>query len=393
MRIRTPTLAFVCILVGVPLIAEAHTRSQSVSQWTITEHGARVVVRVPLLELTRVPEAEVASRARDELDQWLAAYATSRLGLRAGEERCTVVAPPEVLRPAEDRVGIAWALRCGPGARTIESRFLLDVAPAHLHFAQVRRAGETAERILSAREPRWALGDAPGTSEGRSLGRYVWLGFTHIATGLDHLAFLLALLLVGRGGREVVVVVSGFTIGHSVTLAVAALQLLRPEAPAVEALIGLSIALVACEGVITVGSARTWGIAWALGLGLVAGAGGLGVDAVPTISLLGLALFAGCHFPLLARATHPERVRAAVALLFGLIHGLGFGGFLLDVGLPPARVAGALFGFNVGVEIGQLIVVALAWPIVRVLGRGLWREASLGGVTALGFYWFVSRLM
>jgi len=386
-------LALACVLAGAPLDAEAHTRSQSVSQWIITDDGARVVLRVPLLEITRLPDAEVTSRADDELDRWLGAYTTSRVGLYAGEERCAVVASPEVLRPAEDRVGIAWALRCGPGPRVIESRFLLDVAPAHLHFAQVRRAGDAAERILSAREPRWVLGDTPGESEARSLRQYVWLGLTHIATGVDHLAFLLALLLVGRGGREVVVVVSGFTIGHSVTLAVAALQLLQPEAPAVEALIGLSIALVACEGVITVGSARMWGIAWALGLTLLAGVGSLGVGTVPTISLLGLALFAGCHFPLLVRATHPERVRAAVALLFGLIHGLGFGGFLLDVGLPPARVAGALFGFNVGVEIGQLILVALAWPILRVLGRGLWREVGLSGVTALGVYWFVSRSM
>ena len=390
MSVGTRALALVWLLVLDPLDAEAHLRSQSVSQWRMTDQGASVVLRVPLLELSRIPEAEMATHSQADFEEWVGAYSASTLALRAGEDLCEVIGVPEVLRPAEDRIGISWMLRCGPGPRTIESRFLLDVAPGHLHFAQVRGIGDAAERLLSAGEPRWTLVDA-AESEGRGVARYLWLGLAHIATGFDHLAFLLALLLVGRRGREVVVVVSGFTIGHSLTLGVAALGLLQPEAPAVEALIGLSIALVACEGVLTTATARAWGLAWASGLALLAAARSLGAGVVPALSLLGIALFAACYFPLLGRATHPERVRAAVALLFGLIHGLGFGGFLLDVGLPPARVAAALFSFNIGVEIGQLMLVALAWPVLRVLGRGLWREVGLSGVTVLGLYWFVSR--
>jgi hypothetical protein len=365
-----------------------------VSRWTITGRDARVVVRVPLLELSRIPEADLGTPA---LETWLGASVAERVVLRAEGVPCAVVDVPTVLRPAPDRVTVAWRMRCAAtGALAIESRLLHAVAPAHVHFAQVTRDdGGSVERILSAQAPRWVLPAANGeeTAAPAGFGGYVRLGLAHIAGGLDHLVFLLALVLVARGGREVATVVTGFTIGHSLTLAAAALGVLRPEGRAVEALIGLSIALVACERAATPGGAPAVAVVWAVALAALAVAGGLGGGGVPVLTLLGMALFAACHFLLLGRSARPAQVRAAVALLFGLVHGLGFGGFLLEVGLPPARVVRALFGFNLGVELGQLVIVGLAWPIVArvVRGRALVADGALGGVVALGLYWFVAR--
>jgi hypothetical protein len=102
----------------------------------------------------------------------------------------------------------------------------------------------------------------------------------------------------------------------------------------------------------------------------------------------GLALFSGCYFALLRRASRGGRLRWVIACLFGFVHGLGFSGVLLEQELPRAELVRALFGFNLGVELGQLAVVALIWPLLQWLrGRNLdtrvvdvtsWAGAALG---------------
>src|SRR5439155_15732382 len=119
-----------------------------------------------------------------------------------------------------------------------------------LHCPRNTRAGPgPAERVLTEREPSWLL-DAPAATPGSaSVGTYVRLGVEHILGGADHLAFLVALLLLGGGLGGVARLVTGFTVGHSLTLGVAVLGYVQPDRAAVEALIGLSIALVAAENV------------------------------------------------------------------------------------------------------------------------------------------------
>jgi hypothetical protein len=125
-----------------------------------------------------------------------------------------------------------------------------------------------------------------------------------------------------------------------------------------------------------------------------------GVGAVPLPALLGLALFTLCHFGLLAHVERPARLRAGVAFAFGLVHGFGFAGVLEQMQLPTQRVAHALFGFNVGVELGQLAIVLLVWPALRALelrspARLHRRVAELGSaaICGLGLYWFLERTL
>jgi hypothetical protein len=123
-----------------------------------------------------------------------------------------------------------------------------------------------------------------------------------------------------------------------------------------------------------------------------------GIGNVPALALAGLALFAGCHFGLLDRVDRPARLRAAVAFAFGLVHGFGFAGVLAQMDLPRERLAAALFGFNAGVEIGQLAVVLAFWPVLRLVARlggdrALRPVAELGSaaICGLGLFWFVTR--
>jgi hypothetical protein len=379
----------VALVLAAPAAAGAHTRSVSYSTWTMTPEGAHVELRLSALDATLTG-----------LDPWadadvLGGYVAARLVARRAGHDCRA-ATARTTAAADGFVGVAWDVACDGPPDTIATRLFIDVAPSHLHFARVLDAGGgVIERVLAADSPRWPLERTAVASAGSSFADYVRLGVDHIRTGYDHLAFVLALLLLAGSIGEVATIVTAFTVAHSVTLAVAVLGLVRPDPPAVEALIGFSIALVAAENGWLLGG-RDRATAWLVGAALVAAAL-LVPGAVSAVTLLALALFSACHFGLLARSPRPARLRALVAFGFGLVHGFGFAGVLAEMALPRARLVPALVGFNVGVELGQLAVVTLGWLTLQTLERqapGAHRRiAELGSaaICGLGLFWFVTR--
>jgi len=180
---------------------------------------------------------------------------------------------------------------------------------------------------------------------------YLVLGVEHILGGIDHLLFVLALLLIVRGGRRIFATITAFTVAHSITLVAATLGWVHVPGPPVEAIIALSIAFVAMETL-------------------------HGLDGRPGLT---------------------ARAPWIVAFSFGLLHGFGFAGALQEVGLPQTAIPIALFMFNVGVEVGQLIFVA-AFLSLRVIGRRLlatppvWVSRSVAyGIGAVAMYWVIER--
>lgn len=181
--------------------------------------------------------------------------------------------------------------------------------------------------------------------------RYTWLGLEHILGGIDHLLFVAGLLLLVRGMRRLLLTITAFTLAHSLTLALSVLGWVTLPQPPVEAVIALSILLLAVENV-----------------RLRQGQAGLAA-----------------------------RKPWLVSFLFGLVHGLGFAGALGQLGLPPAEVSPALLFFNVGVEAGQLLFVAgwaaAAWMLSYIKARlpspmRLAPHYALGAVSA---FWFLER--
>ena len=181
---------------------------------------------------------------------------------------------------------------------------------------------------------------------------YTMLGIDHILSGFDHLTFVLALLLIVSGARRLLITVTSFTIAHSITLAAATLGLLWVPGPPVEAVIALSILFLASE--------------------LVKVNRGL-----PSLT-----------------ARNPW----VVTFAFGLLHGFGFAGALGEIGLPQNEIALALLMFNVGVEIGQLMFVALILTIVWLLHRlrrdwPAWlRQAPAYGIGGIAAFWLIERV-
>jgi len=201
--------------------------------------------------------------------------------------------------------------------------------------------------------------DAPTTQVQARSGRgqvartYFGLGVEHILTGYDHLLFVLSLVLLLMGGWKIAKTVTAFTIAHSLTLIGTTLHLVSVQRQPVEVCIALSIVFLAVEIV----KARP--------------------DA-PRLS---------------------ERIPWLVAFAFGLLHGFGFAGALAEIGLPEGEIPVALLTFNLGVEAGQLIIVAaglLALTAIRRFAATRFRTAQVGAAYAIGSiaaFWMIQRVL
>lgn len=384
-------MAVVALLSGAEV--SAHARSLSYSHWQLSAAGATVAVRVSQLDLSRLG---LDPRHTPDYAAVVAARVAGDLTLGSDQGACQ---PGAVHAEPDDDTGwveLRWQLQCPGPPSALRTRLFESVAPAHLHLALVRdEAGVSRQQMLGFADPVWRLKD-PETTPSAGIASFAAVGFGHILSGADHLVFVGLLLLMACGLREVIVLASVFTVAHSLTLALAALGWLRVNGNWVEALVGLSIVLVAAELLWLAARRDRW--IPVLTVGLL----GLGVvvigSVLPAAMAVGVLLFSACYFALLAHSTRPLRLRLVLVFGFGLVHGLGFAGEMLSLEVPRVALLGALLGFNVGVELGQLTVIALAWPLLQGLA---WRpqvESVLRpslGVAALtvGSFWWVSRVI
>ena len=387
-RVAPFSLILALALMLLAVDARAHSRGHSYSAWELIEEGVRVRFRIT---------AGLSDRDPRRLSR--------RLSLSAGGERCPVARSPVVRSLPGDWLSFTWTLVCSSSeALEIRNDLLRSLPADHLHFVRLELLdGSIHDRVLTGAEASWRLpseehGVGPGEGATSLLG-YLYIGVEHIWTGWDHLAFIFALLLLARRLGELGLLVTAFTLAHSVTLALAALGLVTPQSAPVEALIGFSIALLGVENAwILAGRSRGLALLVTVILIFQVGLASLGVGVLSPGLMLGITLFVFCHLALLRRSEQPAPLRVLVAFAFGLVHGFGFAGVLSEIGLPQERLVPALLGFNLGVEAGQLAVVGVAWPILRGLSRlseaRLYRPlAELGsaGICGLGVFWFLTR--
>ncbi len=231
---------------------------------------------------------------------------------------------------------------------TVRLGFVERMPPGHVHLAKLLLGGRVEERVVDARHLGFDVVAESSTS--RQAARFVLLGIGHIFTGYDHIAFLIGLLLAGGALRDVIRVVTSFTLAHALTLALATLGLVTPPAALVEPLIAASVVYVALENLLDLWRKRA----------------------------------------------RPGR-RWRIAFGFGLVHGFGFAGALKELHLPGTGLATALFSFNLGVELGQAAIVAMAFPLLAQLRRrpgfaGAGLPAGSLTVGAAGLVWLVQRV-
>jgi len=396
---RLATLIAVPVLaLGAPKFAAAHTLSESHSSWQIDGAQVRLQMVVPDLEAKRLsPDGRPSS---DALGRYLAA----RMGATAAGENCPRVEGPRALQSVTGFLREEMVFQCRDTRdMTLWSSAFYDVVPSHTNFARIEAGSDGVfEQLLTADHQRIDVsgGGAKSELENAGLLRFVAMGIMHIFTGIDHMSFMLGLVLISRRLRDLLFVVTGFTVGHSLTLALAVTGTLRPNAQYIDALVALTIALIGAENI---GDATHRPLPVALGLGAVllamslAKALGVGIN-LPQSMLLGGALFTVCYLLFTGHLRDAGRIRLLVTLVFGLIHGFGFASNLLEMRLPKERLAELLVGFNVGVEVGQLTVVLgallVAWGLSRLrlaIPRPLFTDLASCFLVGEGLYWFLGR--
>jgi hydrogenase/urease accessory protein HupE len=256
-------------------------------------------------------------------------------------------ATPNILTDRQSlRFEVRYELPAPPGRLQITaSMFPYD--PNHQTFVNVYEGHALTQTILDRGRPGFEY--FAGTRQGVAavVRKFIPAGIHHILIGPDHLLFLVGLLLLGGTVRQLLIVVTSFTLAHSITLSLAALNIVSPPARFIEPAIALSIVYVGADN-------------------------------------------------LLARGGRD--VRAWIAFAFGFIHGFGFANVLREMDLPSRALGWSLFSFNVGVEIGQLlVVVAVASALAAVRSRSeiAGRQVAFAGsvvVIAAGAFWFIQRV-
>jgi len=397
MNVLRSAVFVLCIVCAA--VAAAHTRSESYSQWHIADSSVTGIITIPLREvmlLYQFGSAEVPPR--DLFRQ----HVESRIGVLSVSGECTNTATT-VLQAASGFIRVETNFDCGSALpATLSYRVMFDAAPAHVHYARAYRNGvELGESLITDAADQWSLADLEAASS-YSFSAFLLIGIEHIAGGIDHIAFLLALLLIAGSIGRSVIAVTGFTLGHSASLAAAVLGYISAESQLVETFIGFTVALVAVEYFLL----RRDGVfpyaviclLLALVTGMLATVAGF-LEPRAMFAYAGFGVFAACYLLAASGQESLSQKRGTTLLFiatasFGLVHGFGFAGFLMETGLLGTELFVPLLGFNLGVEAGQLMLVAVAiavGAIVRDRIPPAFPQAVAAGLCGLGLFWFVER--
>ena len=364
---RAVTMAWLVLMAGTAL---AHKSSDSyltvqaqgdqVSvQWDIALRDIQFAIGLDANGDDQITWGELQQKERE-----LQAWASSRLSLQRGGA-CTFT--PQALQVDEHTDGgyavLAWRGRCPQqhGPLSIQYSLLFDLDTQHRGLLKLALDGVTHSAVLGPQSGVMQFAEA--TTTGAQFVEYLWQGVWHIWIGFDHILFLLALLLPavllrrrwGRGSGvhgvsrfkdaslSVLAVVTAVTLAHSITLSLAALQIISLPSRLVESAIAASVVFAAANNLVPMVQGR-----WLM------------------------------------------------AFFFGLIHGFGFASVLTELGLPTGALAVSLVGFNLGVELGQLAIVAVFLPLAFVLRHTPFyqRGVLVGGSWAallVALAWFVER--
>jgi len=346
-------LALVTVVLAGPVLA--HPAPFSYIDLRLGERDIDVRVVAHVFDLAHDLAIDTPERLLDPVfaqarSRDLAALMGSRFQIDSARQplSCRASSPAEIILAQQS---IAMHFTCATpgrlGAVSIRTA-MFPYDPIHQTFLNVyERSALTAQAILDRRHDTFEY--IAGTPQGAYavVRKFVPAGVEHILIGPDHVLFLVGLLLLGGTIRQLAFVVTAFTVAHSATLSLAALNLVRPPMAIIEPAIALSIVYVGVDNLIV---------------------------------------------------RNGRDVRAWIALVFGLVHGFGFASVLREMGLPPRALGWSLFSFNLGVEIGQLVIVvavSAALAALRTRSAAAGRRVVLVGslaVMAAGTFWFIQRV-
>ena len=390
-------LALLTALSCLTMPAYAHTRSESHSTWLVDGSSVHLTFSVSDVEARRLTKDR-----RPPNDPELIRYLAAHVGAAAGGKNCSTAVRPRAVAAATGFRRVEFLYNCpSSDGIVLRSNAFFELVPTHVNLAQIQTTdGDFVEDVLTSDSRAIDMSEAAGGAlQGAGLLTFVEMGVMHIFTGVDHMSFLLGLVLISRRFKDLAFVITGFTLGHSLTLALSVTGVVRPHAEFIDALVALTIALIGIENFAVQIHRPGLFALWTVGvLFAMAGLRLAGVGLLPVALLFGAGLFASNYLMISGHIRDAARLRLVVTLVFGLIHGFGFAADLLNEAIPRAKLAELLVGFNLGVEIGQLSVVTVLTGLVVLLRRikltlprPIVVDVCASGLVLMGMYWFIGR--
>ena len=387
---------FLCFLALLfcSIFSEGHNRSESYSKFNFTSNSEGVAVQVTgsirqdifnnLNPTAHFPSYDI-----------LIEYLSSSINPGAS---CQLNNPTELNENlALGILKFYWSFQCPRMPTSISMSLFQDLGVTHTHIARGSINGQAVpEFMYASKDDVWIIG-LPGERNANqsSYFGYFKSGMQHILSGWDHLTFLLGLLLL-FAGRFLVMAITGFTIGHSFTLGLGAMNVLRIHAEVVEILIGFSILLLAIEYFFKQAFEFNR-LAKNLMLSLCAFAPLIFFGDLEPLLTIGLSLFLTIYLSLTNHYSS-QWLPLLITVFFGLIHGLGFASSIAEVGLPQDKLLSIILSFNLGVEAGQLAVAFLFLAALKLAKKYCrfhhynYLHRGMGAfVFFMGTFWFVSR--
>ena len=382
------------LLILCSICSEAHNRSESYSKFNLTSNEQGMAIQV-----TGSIKQDIFNNLNPTLHfksyESLVAYLDKAINPGSS---CKLNESVEINENISLGVlKFVWSFQCLQIPESISMSLFQDLGVTHTHIARGVIDGQSVpEFMFASTQDSWVIG-LPGESNVNqsSYFGYFKSGVQHILSGWDHLTFLLGLLLLFTG-RFLIIAITGFTIGHSLTLGLGAMNVLRVHSEIIETLIGFSILLLAVEyflkHVFEINKLiKNLALSFCAFLPLTI------FGSLDPILIAGLALFLTFYLSLTNHYSNPW-LPLIVTIFFGLIHGLGFASSIAESGIPQDRLLPIILSFNIGVEVGQLAVAFTLLASLKLIKTYFrfsdfnYLHAAMGAfVFSMGTFWFISR--
>ena len=386
----------------------AHYFSESFSKWNVVDNKVEANFSLLTLESTRIFQVENYQKIMFEENlsetDVFKIYLSQHLKVTAEGKNCSLVDEIKELNSQEGSLNLSLNFEC-PSNKEIKiiNNALFNLVQSHIHIARIYIDNNLyTEKALFFNDQSIDLNEEKeNNSFSNSFYKFFSLGLDHILSGYDHLLFILGLLLLVTNLKRLLLVITGFTIGHSLTLSLSVINIIQVKSSLVEALIGYTIMFVGLEYLYKENNDHRVSMIFITTLSLLLLIfGNLINPNFPYFLILGILLFSLGYFYLLKNLNSENNLLSIITIIFGLIHGFGFGGFLLGSKISSENIFSGLLGFNLGVEVGQIIFVLLILLIYKLLMTlkitkiiEVMKNLSFFAVVFFGFFFFIQRLI
>ena len=386
----------------------AHYFSESFSKWNVVDNKVEANFSLLTLESTRIFQVENYQKIMFEENlsetDVFKIYLSQHLKVTSEGKNCSLVDEIKELNSQEGSLNLSLNFEC-PSNKEIKiiNNALFNLVQSHIHIARIYIDNNLyTEKALFFNDQSIDLNEEKeNNSFSNSFYKFFSLGLDHILSGYDHLLFILGLLLLVTNLKRLLLVITGFTIGHSLTLSLSVINIIQVKSSLVEALIGYTIMFVGLEYLYKENNDYRVSMIFITTLSLLLLIfGNLINPNFPYFLILGILLFSLGYFYLLKNLNSENNLLSIITIIFGLIHGFGFGGFLLGSKISSENIFSGLLGFNLGVEVGQIIFVLLILLIYKLLMTlkitkiiEVMKNLSFFAVVFFGFFFFIQRLI